>query len=127
MADRNAQFAPAYAQLDALKAATQEFDARTAEIEAAQAASNDLARRANEVAWKLVEHSGASHADKAAAEQLAQQAEEAKIKSANNSPLFQAAVAASQSRGAAWLALEATVQSLRDNPGAIENMAGTPL
>lgn len=124
--DRNAQFAPAYTALDADKAATVAFDAATATLEAAQADATAKFRAYNQVAWMLGPDARGAATDeqKIAALQL-------KIAYENAEKLLPGlmatATAASQARGAAFLKLLGIVQSLQDNPGAVENTSGTPL
>lgn len=124
--DRNSQFAPAYAALDAAKAAAVDFDTATAALEAQQNDATAKFRAYNAVAWMLGPDVRGAASDQqkidAMQKKIAYEASAAAVPA-----LFAAASAASQARGGAWQQLNGVVQSLLQNPGASENMGGTTL
>lgn len=96
------------------------FDAATVTLEAAQAKSITSARAANEVAWFLLDHSGATNKQKIAALQAKETAEDDALALP---PLQAAATDASLARGALELKIDAASDALKDNPGAVEKVA----
>lgn len=110
--------------LNQWQSAAEAFDQATSALETAQNNSNAAFRAYNAVAWKLQEHSGASDADKVAALQLKIASDTA---AAAIPPLFSSAANASQLRGGLEVQLRAATDALSLNPGAVENMGGTPL